>query len=100
MSLATNEQWIDNDNQKQERVEWHNLVVWNELAEACGKYLKKGSKLHVEGAIRYGKFEKDGVDIKTTDIRVYALSMLDSKPKDAKSKQSSKSQITDDDIPF
>ena len=51
-SLATNEQWKDQDGNAQERTEWHNIVAWKKLAEICGEWLKKGKKIYVEGRIQ------------------------------------------------
>ena len=60
-SLATSENWTDNDGKKQERVEWHNIVVWRKLAENCGKYLEKGRLVTVLGRIQYRSYDdKDG----------------------------------------
>lgn len=60
-SLATSEKWTDNDGNKQERTEWHNVVVWGKAAEACGQYLSKGSKAYVEGSIHTRQYDdKDG----------------------------------------
>ena len=51
-SLATNERYKDKDGQWQDRTEWHNIVAWQKLAEIVGQYVKKGSKLYIEGRIR------------------------------------------------
>src|SRR5215813_15250694 len=51
-SLATNERFKDKDGQWQDRTEWHNIVLWQRLAEIAGEYLKKGSKVYIEGRIR------------------------------------------------
>ena len=51
-SLATNESYKDKSGQWQERTEWHNIVAWQRLAEIVGEYVKKGSKLYIEGRIR------------------------------------------------
>ncbi|HZP16668.1 MAG TPA: single-stranded DNA-binding protein [Terriglobales bacterium] len=51
-SLATNERYKDKDGQWQDRTEWHNIVLWERLAEIAGEYLKKGSKVYIEGRIR------------------------------------------------
>ena len=51
-SLATNERFKDKDGQWQDRTEWHNVVLWERLAEIAGEYLKKGSKVYIEGRIR------------------------------------------------
>ncbi|PIT98992.1 MAG: single-stranded DNA-binding protein [Bdellovibrionales bacterium CG10_big_fil_rev_8_21_14_0_10_45_34] len=56
-SVATSENWTDRDGQKQERTEWHRVVVWGKLAEICGKYLSKGRQVFVEGRIQTRSWE-------------------------------------------
>src|SRR5438445_7089451 len=51
-SIATNERWKDAEGNVQERTEWHNIVAWRKLAEICGQYLKKGSKVYLEGKLQ------------------------------------------------
>jgi single-strand DNA-binding protein len=59
--LATSETWNDQDGQRQERTEWHNVVVWGKQAETCGQYLSKGRQVFVEGSIRTRQYDdKDG----------------------------------------
>lgn len=58
--VATSEQWNDKQGNKQERTEWHNVVVWGKQAEACGQYIAKGRSVFVEGSIRTEEYEKDG----------------------------------------
>lgn len=52
LSVATSENWNDRDGNKQERTEWHRIVVWGKLAELCGKYLSKGRQVYVEGRLQ------------------------------------------------
>ena len=56
-SLATNERFKDKDGNWQDRTEWHNIVLWERLAEIAGEYLKKGSKVYIEGRIRTDSWE-------------------------------------------
>lgn len=81
ISIATSESWKDkNSGQMQERTEWHRVVLFNRLAEIAGEYLKKGSKVYVEGALRTRKWQsKDGVDMYTTEIVANEMQMLDSR---------------------
>lgn len=81
VSLATSESWKDKQTgQMQERTEWHRLVFFNKLAEIAGEYLKKGSKVYVEGSIRTRKWQgQDGQDRYTTEIVVSEMQMLDSR---------------------
>lgn len=79
--LATSESWKDRETgEQQERTEWHRVVFFNRLGEIAGEYLKKGSKIYVEGSIRTRKWvDKSGQDRYTTEIIAGELQMLDSK---------------------
>lgn len=68
--IATSETWKDkNTGEKKERTEWHSIVVWNDgLVGVIEKYVKKGSKVMVEGQLQTRKWEKDGVDRYTTEV--------------------------------
>lgn len=81
ISIATSESWTDrNTGQKQERTEWHRVVFFNRLAEIVGQYLRKGSKVYVEGSIRTRKWQgQDGQDRYTTEIVANEMQMLDSR---------------------
>jgi single-strand DNA-binding protein len=56
-SIATDETFTDKEGQKQERVEWHQIVAFGKLAETCNQYLKKGRQVYVEGRLRTREFE-------------------------------------------
>ncbi|ERP86836.1 single-stranded DNA-binding protein [Alcanivorax sp. P2S70] len=77
--LATSESWKDRQTgQMQERTEWHRVVFFNKLGEIAGEYLKKGSKVYIEGAIRTRKWQgQDGQDRYTTEIVASEMQMLD-----------------------
>lgn len=79
--LATSETWKDRQTgQQQERTEWHRVVFFNKLGEIAGEYLKKGSKVYVEGSIRTRKWQgQDGQDRYTTEIVASEMQMLDSR---------------------
>lgn len=81
ISVATSESWKDKENgQQQERTEWHRIVFYNRLAEIVGEYLKKGSKVFVEGSLRTRKWQdKSGQDRYTTEIIAANMQMLDSR---------------------
>jgi single-strand DNA-binding protein len=81
VSIATSESWKDkNSGEQQERTEWHRVVFFNRLAEIAGEYLKKGSKVYVEGSLRTRKWQdKDGQDRYTTEIVADQMQMLDSR---------------------
>lgn len=77
--LATTDQWRDKQSgEQQERTEWHRLVFFGRLAEIAGEYLKKGSKVFVEGRLQTRKWQgQDGQDRYTTEIVVNDMQMLD-----------------------
>lgn len=79
ISLATSETWKDkNTGQPQERTEWHRVVFFNRLGEIAGEYLRKGSKVYVEGSLRTRKWQsQDGTDRYTTEIVASEMQMLD-----------------------
>ena len=91
LSLATSDSWKDKETgTDQERTEWHRVVLWRRLAEIAGEYLKKGSKIYVEGKIQYREWEKDGERRFSTIIKAFNFQFLS--PKDE--------PFVDDDIPF
>ena len=122
ISLATSETWKDKQTgQQQERTEWHKVVFFNRLGEIAGEYLKKGSKVYIEGTLRTRKWQdKEGQDRYTTEIVGNEMQMLDSRgmsdnsdtgsrntntaidvgESDNKSTESVVSDDWDDDIPF
>lgn len=82
VTIATSESWKDKQSgEKQERTEWHNVVFFNRLGEIAGEYLKKGSKVYVEGSLRTRKWQdkNSGQDRYTTEIVASEMQMLDSK---------------------
>ena len=78
-SIATTENWKDKSGVKQEKTEWHNIVMYRRLAEIAGEYLKKGRPVYIEGRLQTRKWEKDGVTRYTTEIIGDQLQMLGSK---------------------
>jgi len=105
-SLATSESWKDKSGQQQESVEWHRCVCFGKLAEIIAQYVKKGSKLYLEGSLKTRSWEKDGVKQYATEIVISEMQMLDGKP--AESSQPSQGRAVqsapiadfDDDLPF
>lgn len=79
VTVATSDSWTDKQSgEKRERTEWHNVVFTRKLAEIAGQYLKKGSKVYVEGSLRTRKWQdKEGGDRYTTEIMVNDMQMLD-----------------------
>lgn len=79
-SLATSESWKDKAGEKQEKTEWHNIVIYRKLAEIAGEYLKKGSLVYLEGKLQTRKWQtKEGQDRYTTEIIVNEMQMLGGK---------------------
>lgn len=80
-SLATTESWNDrNTGERQERTEWHRLVLWRRQAEVAQQYLKKGSKVYVEGKLQTRSWDdQSGQKRYTTEIVVFDMQMLDSR---------------------
>ena len=113
LSLATSESWKDKESgQDQEKTEWHRVVLWNRLAENAGEYLKKGSKVYIEGQLQTRKWEQDGQTRYTTEVIGRDMQFLDSRAgssasnnyevmnQDVGNGAMPESGITDDDIPF
>ena len=80
ISVATSESWKDkNTSEQQERTEWHRVVFFNRLAEIVEQYVKKGSKLYIEGRLQTRSWEQDGIKRYTTEIVANEMQMLDSR---------------------
>lgn len=95
-SLATTEKW-KKDGEKQERTEWHKIVIFGRLAEIAGEYCRKGSQIYLEGKIQTRQWEdKDGNKRYTTEIVAFQMQLLGGKPKEEKESWDG----GDDDIPF
>lgn len=115
ISMATSEQWKDKETgAQQERTEWHRVVFFNRLAEIVGEYLKKGSKIYIEGSIRTRKWtDKSGNDRYTTEVVANEMQMLDRKDsststqttapmpnKNTSATATTNTETFNDDIPF
>jgi single-strand DNA-binding protein len=79
LTIATSESWTDKTtNEKKENTEWHRVVIYQRLAEIAGEYLRKGSKVYIEGRLRTRKWQdQQGVERYTTEIIANELQMLD-----------------------
>jgi single-strand DNA-binding protein len=76
-SVATSETWNDKNGQKQERTEWHRIVVWGKLAELCNQYLAKGRQCYVEGRLQTRQWQdKDGQTKYSTEIQAQTIQFL------------------------
>ncbi|MBS1518473.1 MAG: single-stranded DNA-binding protein [Bacteroidetes bacterium] len=109
--LVTSETYKDSEGKQIDRAEWHRIVVWGKLGETCSTYLKKGSRIYLEGRIRTpDTYEKDGKTIyPSAEIIMDSLLMLDSKPSDQsngkKETSTAAENVSDktndsDDLPF
>ncbi|MGE0823270.1 MAG: single-stranded DNA-binding protein [Candidatus Binatia bacterium] len=75
--LATTDSWTDQESTRQERTEWHNIVVWGKQAESCGQYLSKGRQVFVEGSIRSRSYDdKEGNKRYITEIVAQRIQFL------------------------
>jgi single-strand DNA-binding protein len=118
-SIATNEKYKDRGGEWQERTEWHNVVVWQKLAEIVGEYVKKGAKLYIEGKLRTSSWEdrQSGEKKYRTEIEARELVLLgdgngqgrrdyreqrqaNGSGRHSGSEEYTEAAITDEDIPF
>ena len=112
LNLATTEVWNDKGGQRQEKTEWHRVVLWGKTAESLADYLTKGKQIYVEGKLQTRKWkDKDGNDKYTTEVRGDRVVLLggggggkaaadrgEPMPQQETSKEPV--ELTDDDIPF
>ena len=97
-SLATTEKRND-----QEQTEWHNVVAFGNQAEIAGQYLKKGSKIYMEGSLHTSNYEKDGEKRYRTEINCRNFQFLDSRPQEPRQQSLKPDEVEEDftdDIPF
>ncbi len=92
LSVATSENWVDKGGQKQERTEWHRIVVWGKLAEICGKYLAKGRQVYVEGKLQTRSWEDNGQKKYSTEIVASTVQFLGSTNAEAGASNSANNQ--------
>lgn len=92
ITVATSESWTDKQSgEKKEQTEWHKVTFYGRLAEVVGEYLRKGSKVYVEGKLQTRKWtDQQGIERYTTEIKASDMQMLDAQPQGAK--QSSQQQ--------
>ena len=113
-SVATSESWKDQNGQRQERIEWHNITMYRRLAEIAGQYLKTGSQVYLEGKIQSRKYQgKDGIERTAYDIIANEMKMLGGGNNDGQQAQAETPtpprrqatpaapvEVIDDDVPF
>jgi len=105
-NVATNETWADATGKKQEKTEWHHIVVWGKNAENCGKFLSKGREVYVEGALQTRQWEdKDKIKRYSTEINAVSVQFLGSKAEGSSAEAPARTaspatEYTPDDVPF
>jgi len=109
-TLATNEAWTDKSGEKQERTEWHRIVVWGKQAEIVGEYLAKGKQVFIEGSLQTREWnDKEGNKRQTTEVKALRVIMLGrgegraeaaAGGRTADMDAGSEPQTNEDDIPF
>jgi single-strand DNA-binding protein len=108
LRLATTESYLDKERARQERTEWHSVVVWGKRAEGLGKFLRKGDRLFIEGGLRTSSYDKDGEKRYRTEIVASNVILSGSKNASRPAPSSEPDQDPsnmagfdgDDDIPF
>jgi single-strand DNA-binding protein len=103
LAVATNQTWKDKDGERQERTEWHRVVLFGKIAEIAAEYLKKGSLVYLQGRLQTRKWQaEDGQDRYTTEIVAERMKMLGGKggTQAAGGKPVAEEPPFDDDIPF
>ena len=109
-TLATTDRWNDQSGEKQERTEWHRIVVWGKQAEIAGEYLRKGKQIFVEGSLQTREWtDRDGNKRYTTEVKAMNFQMLgrrgDAEPAERRESTTVADSgggggFEDDDIPF
>jgi single-strand DNA-binding protein len=83
LSVATTESWTGKDGQRQEKTEWHRCTAFGKLADIIRDYVRKGSKVYLEGKLQTRSWEQDGIKRYATEIVISELQMLDGKPQES-----------------
>jgi single-strand DNA-binding protein len=114
ISLATTSKRKNREGEMVEETQWHKVTFFGKLGDIAAEYLRKGSAVAVQGSIRYGKYDKDGVTHYTTDIIADQMKMLGGRPEGERTERAPREQrpstqrsapppvddFNDDDIPF
>jgi single-strand DNA-binding protein len=100
MAMATSERYKDKNGDRQEKTEWHNIVVYGKLVDIVEKYVKKGDKLYIEGSITTRKWQdKEGNDRYTTEVKAFNMTMLGGTEKKSTQPAAVAADV-EDDLPF
>ena len=97
-SLATNESWIDNDKEKKEHTEWHNIVAWNKLADFTTEYLQKGQLIYVEGKLQTRTY-KDKNDVQHWKAEIVSNVITPLEWKTTEKKENNEAKKTEEKVP-
>lgn len=102
ITIACTEKWKSKDGESKEKTEWIRCVLWGGLAGIAEKYLRKGSKIYLDGRMETRKYEKDGRDVYATEINVKTLKMLDTRRADdaPQNDTATDTSATAEEIPF
>jgi single-strand DNA-binding protein len=110
LRLATTESYLDKSKERQERTEWHNVVVWGKRAEGLGKIVRKGDRVFIEGGLRTSSYEKDGEKRYRTEVVASNVILSGSSKGERRAPESDDAEpvtgpgvgqaFDDDDIPF
>ena len=103
ISIATSKTWKDKaSGEKKEQTQWHRVMLFNKLSDISAQYLKKGSKVYIEGSLKTSEYEKNGQKQYSTDIVASEMQMLDSKGDQQNSNGfgSPPIETADDEVPF
>ena len=92
ITMATTDRYKDKSGEFKDSTEWHRIVFWDKLAETVSKYLKKGSKVYIEGKLKYRQYEKDGITRYMTEINAQSMIMLSKEVEGSPSQKSSSSE--------
>ena len=113
LRLATTEKYLDRDGNKKEQTDWHQVTIWGKRGEALAKFLRKGSRLCVEGSIRNSSYEKDGTKRYKSEVNARNILLLGDGRRDDSGRQDAPAasdnsrpyetdggEVNDNDIPF
>lgn len=101
-SVATSETWVDKNGNKQEKTEWHRIVVWGKLAEICNQYLQKGKQAYIEGSLETRSWEgKDGKKNYMTEVKASTVQFLGgpTRSNDNQQRQENSQKSQDNNLP-
>lgn len=99
-SLATTERWKDKDGNKKESTDWHNVEAWGKQGEILAQYVDKGTKIMVEGSVKYDTYDKDGEKRTITKIRLSSFGFLGGGSNQKQQPAQQQPQSTEDALPF